>query len=530
MISTQSASFFGLSVVLTFFLNQRATHFKVEELDASANDEKLKENLIQFYNQNTFEGYSSDSLDFIIESPRLRNAGRGWPLYLSSLTTGELLQQKEKWSIVSILGIKGSGKSFLLNRLHEAISNHYQSNAESISNLNYNLDGGIRGYFIPSDTNGTLLMKMVGSISPWDRYHLFDKAEKVSKIEDALDEQALDERYLEDIAIDVSNTIFYVVDHLTRENQEAILRLIQQLSSRHDEDKRLIIVHNFKHFSPEEAEDLVKEQVRKAFRAGKHPFDTHNTFISHYSIGNADPRLKGYLHVQHVVLFDDKSSPGHESNQQVLKILLNSEMIGRPVNRSLLKESPSERISTAMARQLPKYVLESSCCAADEDWAKPEEDYVLVPKIHASAFLKVKGISSGRPFALINHEPVAEPRRLLSRVDYSPRYACYESKNNDRFSIRIDLPGVPSSSLTISPRSEPIEGTDPFVHVAWDRSRYEEYRIIVSGRRRLPDEFPAIPSTPFRIVVPVSYRFNKETKITFENNILWISIGAVVVD
>jgi hypothetical protein len=219
----------------------------------------------------------------------------------------------KKVSIISVLGNKNVGKSFILHLLTEKnIPNGYTVTTEGLSFILPEEEGNRGDNYILIDTAGTE--------SPL----LIEKEKKISK--DSINKMAKDriitDYFLQKFILEKSDIFICVVDNLTLTDQKFINRIINNYTN-----KTIFIIHNLKTFiEKEQVENYIDNTLRQSLT-----FDLKQD--KYYDIG-VEPKLEENQiffiqklkekerKVIHIIIANEDSQAGKYYNKSTIKYLL----------------------------------------------------------------------------------------------------------------------------------------------------------------------------------------------------------------
>ena len=175
----------------------------------------------------------------------------GWPIKVNAKTDIKDYLQKDV-SVVSILGNKNSGKSFLLHLLaHKEIPNGFTVTTEGLS------------FIIPDNAknkdDNVILIDTAGTESPLlvdiDKMKKEEKA-KIS-IEKLVNDRHITDYFIQKFILEKSYIFICVVENLTLTAQKFINRIIKYYAN-----KKIFIVHNLKTFiQRNQVEEYIKDTL-----------------------------------------------------------------------------------------------------------------------------------------------------------------------------------------------------------------------------------------------------------------------------
>eukprot|EP01040_Poterioochromonas_malhamensis_P019400 gene19400-22907_t len=268
------------------------------------------------------------------------------------------------------------------------------------------------------------------------------------------------ESLIDDIVLDMSDTIVYLMDEALNEDQRTILHVIEQIAVRGTE-QRLILVHNFKRINchEEEArEKLLQEQIYHSFDTlNKTRLNGANIFSSSWRF---DLKDKSYdIEVYHAALFNQEHCS--KENGLVMKELRSVFAIGK---RSLAREGKLFAIfAMSVSKHLDKHIKlsssvgkieeSSSTCDNVSKHTKEVED----PNCERDCF---KLTNRGFAVELLPWERRAMPA-VRSEGEFAPNYGSFFIESG--YKMRIDLPGMKEVSLlnvSKNPKSAVLSSCD----------------------------------------------------------------------
>jgi HSP20 family molecular chaperone IbpA len=437
--------------------------------------------------------------------------------------------------IMAFLGYYSKGKSFLAANVAKAANEELDA---QLAGLKIQASGdfsiktgdsvttkGLSGFFTRDGSK--LFLDSAGRNAPAER----TATEDAATTEKAINALRSKERLLDDILIDISNVLVYVVDEVLNEDQRTILHIIQQhreskkrtSQDQQVKDQSLCIVHNFKRKKPSDPDSQahINEQLEKSFSAVKQAIEprqkeSYGENIQYWKSEFPDSKTRIGINVYHFVLYDHCTHEGLQYNNCVFKFLAQFRsdrgifQVGAP--------SPIQKICKSVSKFIPFYVRET--IGVDE----------AVDAIHTDIQMSETGVMVIKAFP---REPNAHLELLewnlrdspRSRHDgeYQPNFNYYEDLEKKRFFIRVDLPGF-STEHKKKPGEEPAEGTT-FFDYALKEELYDYDTYDISGYRYDENKETAPKGSfgKFHIEIPVRHYFKGSREIVkFENSVLTI--------
>ena len=177
----------------------------------------------------------------------------GWPIKINAKADIKDYLEKDV-SVVSILGNKNSGKSFLLHLLaHKEIPNGFTVTTEGLS------------FIIPDNAknkdDNVILIDTAGTESPLLVDIDIDKMKKEEKakisIEKLVNDRHITDYFIQKFILEKSDIFICVVENLTLTAQKFINRIIKYYAN-----KKIFIVHNLKTFiQRNQVEEYIKDTL-----------------------------------------------------------------------------------------------------------------------------------------------------------------------------------------------------------------------------------------------------------------------------
>lgn len=175
-------------------------------------------------------------------------ADSGWKVIDTTKLRPE--DEKKQVSIISVLGNKNSGKSFILELLTDKpIPNGYSVTTEGLS------------FIIPdNDKNkdeNLILIDTAGTDSPLLTDILKEEERDNPIIENILKDRQITDYFIQKFILEKSDIFICIIDNLTLTEQKFINRIIKYCK-----DKQIFIVHNLKTFiKKKQVEDYIKDTL-----------------------------------------------------------------------------------------------------------------------------------------------------------------------------------------------------------------------------------------------------------------------------
>ena len=167
-------------------------------------------------------------------------ANKGWEV----IRTKKDGNSKKEVAIVSVLGNKNSGKSFILHLLTgKTIPNGYSVTTEGLSLITPDNDKNKDDNYILIDTAGTESPLLYDDSNNLNKKKEEDKEIEKISIENMIKDRQITDYFIQKFILEKSDIFICVVDNLTLTDQKFINRIIKYYS-----DKKIFIVHNLKTF------------------------------------------------------------------------------------------------------------------------------------------------------------------------------------------------------------------------------------------------------------------------------------------
>jgi hypothetical protein len=173
----------------------------------------------------------------------------GWKIiYKNSKSTNNIFLEKNKFSVVSVLGNKNTGKSFILHLLtNKNIPNGYTVTTEGLSFIFPDEEENKDDNYILIDTAGTESPLLTDNIEGLT-IEMIDKMAKDRQITDY---------FLQKFILDKSDIFICVVDNITLTDEKFINRIIKNYTN-----KKIFIIHNLKTFiEKKQVENYIKNTL-----------------------------------------------------------------------------------------------------------------------------------------------------------------------------------------------------------------------------------------------------------------------------
>ena len=165
---------------------------------------------------------------------------------------------KNQVAIVSVLGNKNSGKSFILQLLTgKTIPNGYSVTTEGLSFIIPDNDKNKDDNYILIDTAGTESPLLYDDSNDLNKKKEEDKEKEIPNIENMIKDRQITDYFIQKFILEKSDIFICVVDNLTLTDQKFINRIIKYYA-----DKKIYIVHNLKTFiEKDQVEDYIKDTL-----------------------------------------------------------------------------------------------------------------------------------------------------------------------------------------------------------------------------------------------------------------------------
>jgi hypothetical protein len=502
------------------------------------------------------------SYDFIIPFENISSLQLGWPLIFSpqaSQCLGRPNFQFQNLQIVGILGYYSKGKSFILNHLYKiategseftvltgpsvttrGFSGLFMDNGKTIEHANLLIiDTAGRNapaFRIPPQYMGdqhshssnnehgdTTTTAAAAPPAPAASTAVMSSS-RLSSDDNGLgkqiDEIRAKERLIDDVIVDIANTIIYVVDEVLNEDQRTLLHLVGTIS-RQRRAQKLILVHNFKRIDYVNGDRHTREQIIGAFGATPHQLNSQQQKIcgpllqvwnSNYPILTTPG---DFTQVIHVALFNQQTSTAY--NMATFNFLVS---ITSPAPGQTTPQNPIDRIIGSIADCLPTVVKVLD--PPDGIESKVEPGSVSVPSFQSD--LQEDEVAS-MVIRLEGQKTVELLRWDLLQLPTREGHGAWKPTQNnfifnDTFYARIDLPGLNESHRRDTPPTD--NSTDPGNCNWWsftpEKKRNLEYKsYLISGYRKRSldgDEQTVFGEFVVQLRIPHCFAHKVEYKLT----------------
>jgi hypothetical protein len=454
--------------------------------------------------------------DFVVDIPTLPSVVNGWPVSIANdaLNTTSV---EINYGIIGVLGYYSKGKSFVVNHLFNAgkktVSASHRLNVATGSGIvTRGLSGVFTGAGVEEDIrNGTILIiDTAGRNAP----AMTSELKPGETLWKAISELRSKERFIDDLIIELSDIILYVVDEVLNEDQRTILFMIEQIA-RNNRKQKLRIVHNMKREGcDEKSKKHITEQVLSAFDAKEVNFlegyqdkfgGSLKVYRSKWFYNGADiswgDESKGLpsVDVDHLVLFNQELC--WRENEVVFDYMMMESTTQTQVS------SPFSLIVRASDKHLSKHVR-----LVDSD--KPcmaNSDAITSPFV----------ISAVDPTVCLEtlEWQLREMPSATSQGEFTPSHS-HIIEEQKRDIIRVDLPGLNIAKYV--PMKGTVPDTGSFFQLTIQQSG-EHKKYTIRGRREPPPhETKSDVFGTFNLQFDVSYKFSKILPVRMDNSVLII--------
>jgi len=209
---------------------------------------------------------SVEAYDFVFDVASIGEltSGDGWQLHIRNWTQGtRILQREFQGSITSVLGMYNRGKTWFFNRLAgTALGAGMTTHTLGLSFKEP------RGFGFNEVKSRVLLLDTAGTMAPVTQTQHTEQNADVDRMEV--------ETYLNEVILDLSVNVIYVVNDLTWPEQQfisSILRVRRQKKNNRllepGVDDVLIIVHNWRYQNHDKMEEQFKDFVQLCYPMGE---------------------------------------------------------------------------------------------------------------------------------------------------------------------------------------------------------------------------------------------------------------------
>jgi len=478
----------------------------MEQLVGKAIDTAVKI-AVEFPSGNSDKLSSGEGYDFEIEIPNMKSIVDGWCFKVSSQSHDYFKENGQSLNIqnvVSVIGYYSKGKSFIVNKLFNAgqglLDDGYIYSAADPENVATGAgvtSVGITGILVghgsgPISDATTIILDCAGRNAPTNSFKdgtckSSSPTDKLEIVKEEINNMRAKERLLDDVAIDVADVIFYVMDELLNEDQRMILFMIEE-NSKMNNPKKIVILHNFKrqkscYGSDKQLKSFLKTQIEDTFGANLMASQRNDIFTknypnihewglwtSHWPV--SDSRT---VTVTHAVIFEDVSCKN--VNKDMFKYLSATFIDGKQDNFNIRHDSFLEVLADSFSSRVGDFLTFSD---APKDLTTKKT--VSMKK------------SSCNKFALKDiHNKVAKLHswelRELPPGDYNgefePNSDVFLTGKDDKYHVvMLDLPGMNSSDEIGC--IDPNEPPPPKDTKSWYRLNF------TSGDYRDPNNYKTI--------------------------------------
>jgi hypothetical protein len=423
------------------------------------------------------------SYDFVIPFENVSSIQDGWPLIFSpgaSHWLGKADFQFENLQIVGILGYYSKGKSFILNHLYNLSTKGSRFTvAEGPSVTTRGFSGLFMNDGNSINLSNQLIIDTAGRNAPAFRLSPNGANQEMNDngLGKQIDEIRAKERLIDDVIVDIANTIIYVVDEVLNEDQRTLLHLVDMIS-RQGRSQKLILVHNFKRIDYHNGTNHIQEQIIGAFGATNHHLNEQQrtTCGPFLQVWNSNyPILTSPGHstvVMHVALFNQQTSS--EYNTATFNFLLS--ITSTSQSGRTTPQNPIDRIAKSLADCLPTVVKVLNPPDGEEVKISAITE-VDPPQEECSMMIQLEG-----------HKHVELLRWDLLQLPTRESHGAWKPIQNnfilnDTFYARIDLPGLNESHRKATLPTENLTENWWCISVEKTRKNYEYQTYLISGYR-----------------------------------------------
>ena len=345
----------------------------------------------------------------------------GWKIIRKRQKDNNILENDKLVSIISVIGNKNSGKSFILHLMtNKNIPNGYTVTTEGLSFVVPDKEENKDDNYILIDTAGTespLLCNNTDELT-------IEKKNKMAK------DRQITDYFLQKFILEKSDIFICVVDNLTLTNQKFINRIIKNYSN-----KKIYIIHNLKTFiEKEQVENYIKDTLMESVTFHLEQ-DQYYYFEEEKTAENIEKenqiffkqKLKGNEYKEnnrviiHLIIANEESEAGKYYNNSTINYL----------NQQLrqVKEKKEFKIIENLKDFLVSFSGEIFNTELKEESIKIENDCIKV----VDQNLELKDCLMDE---LGNN--------IIADTNYKPKYRCgYFTENDEKkFFVEIELFGI----------------------------------------------------------------------------------------
>lgn len=506
------------------------------------------------FSKNVIHPEAMSEYDFIIDVPHITSIVEGWPVYVSSVANEVLEGDHKRLAMVALLGYYSKGKSFVTNQLRLAGRKNLKSQStfmgtSSQGNANSVIEGagvttrGISGMYTGFSLDEgiadatTLILDTAGRNAP-----ALGVPKDMAAMELEISQLRSKERLIDDVIITIADSIFYVVDELLNEDQRTILYIIEHAA---ETGQYVGIIHNFKRIdcNSQSAEQLIKEQVIDSFGAIEERFNEGeqvyggplSKWISQWTVKSKGGSVAKEFSVHHFVLFNHQKC--WERNNPVFNYI--NVMRGKArVIRDVTVFNPIETIAKALMTHLNTYVTETDlpddAVAAEVGIDGLQKKTTTsssssFPPLFDNVYWTIKkSVTKGKQLTLWPWNMRDMPLGY-STGEFIPNYNHFVSDDAGTDIIRVDLPGLNKSVLTIGKKDVVFVPPSPptsYIHVEFviknENKENMRYCIIQGYRSPLHGDASKNIYGAFNLKIPVDFYYDRQ-KVQMNNGVLLVS-------
>ena len=323
--------------------------------------------------------------DFQVRLDSALQLQEGWPIKTNAcvpqlrrlLEDGELGGQA---AVLGVLGYYSKGKTFLMNGIFEAGQKRFEEDVQGgmmrrlLGPPSRLADGtgpgvtttGICGKFARGsavEDSQLLLLDTPGRNAPSQLSTVKSEGNGDSAFRNLMSSMLEDiheirskERLVDDMIMDVSDVIVYVVDEVLNEDQRTLVHFLKYIEKKKEFGKKLIIVHNFKRLNVDDenhTDRMVNEQVAQAMNATMvkgSPVKHH--YRSKWPLQRDDGSFRPFP-VKHFVLFNDNNEASRAHNNRVFNVFAG---IADDAVRERYMKNPLDALAESASKHITNYV------------------------------------------------------------------------------------------------------------------------------------------------------------------------------
>ena len=288
------------------------------------NDNIISSNILNIKKKKKKEEIQTLNYDCVIEMKRMLDLlESGWQIYYSE-EFNNYLEGKAMELLIGILGDKFSGKTFILNNLFN--KKLINPNKDINSSLSFKID--------EKNENIVFLDSLGSNLTP--NYFSFEKIdknlpeiEKEKRIKDNIVFTHINELFIRNFVLELSNVCLYVVSFLTNSELERLNEIKKKFN------RKVIIIHNVKTLnSLNEIDDYYNNVLLKELELNKERIIGGNYYYYFSDEINEDKKER----LLHLILGNDNILEMKKYNKEIIDFIKNQIRTKKKGNCDFMKK------------------------------------------------------------------------------------------------------------------------------------------------------------------------------------------------